>query len=97
MQLYGRPRQGAVADISAEVSGVRGLLRNLAQVKRHIAPAAGMVCDPSIKVPSKNLGITIQSRRGQGWPSRKGSEVGDAGEARASGSIALQKEYIAPR
>ena len=56
---------------------------------------AGMVCDPSIKVQSKNLGITIQRQRGRGRPSRKGSEVGDAGEARASAHTSLQKEYIA--
>ena len=55
---------------------------------------ACMVCDPSIKVPNKNLGITIQRRRGRGRPSRKGCEVGDAGEARARACIVLQKEYI---
>ena len=58
---------------------------------------AGMVCDPSILVPSKNLGITLQCRRARGRPSTKGSEVGDAGEARARARIALQTEYRAPK
>ena len=58
---------------------------------------AGMVCDPSIRVPSKNLGITLQRRRARGRPSTKGSEVGDAGEARARARIALQAEYRAPK
>ena len=58
---------------------------------------AGMVCDPSILVPSKNLGTTLQRRRARGRLSTKGSEVGDAGEARARARIVLQAEYRAPR
>ena len=58
---------------------------------------AAMVCDPSIRVPSKNLGIKLQRRRARGRPSMKGLGVGDAGEARARARIALQTEYRAPK
>ena len=46
---------------------------------------------------AKNLGTTIQRRRGRGRPSRKGSEVGEAGDARTRAPKALQKLYIAPK
>lgn len=58
---------------------------------------AGMVCDPTIKIPSKYLGITLQQRRRRGRPSKRGSEVGDMGEARARIRIQLQREYVAPK
>ena len=58
---------------------------------------AGMVCDSKIKVPISCLGITIQSRRRRGRPSGKGSELGDAGEARARARLALQSEYRVPK
>ena len=58
---------------------------------------AGMACDSKIKVPASSLGITIQSRRKRGRPSTKGSELGDAGEARARARLALQSEYRVPK
>ena len=54
-----------------------------------------MVCDPSICVLSKNLGVTLQRRCGRGRQSIKGSEVQDAEEARARARIVLQREYQA--
>lgn len=58
---------------------------------------ASMVCDSKIKVPASSLGVTIQSRRKRGRPSAKGSDLGDAGEARARARLALQSEYRVPK
>jgi hypothetical protein len=58
---------------------------------------AGMLCDSSIQVPSKYLGITVQQRRKRGRPTSKASELGDVGEARARERLALQKEYSHPK
>ena len=58
---------------------------------------ASMVCNPRITVPVNYIGETVQQRRWRGRPSVKGSEVGDAGEARARARIELQKEYQLPK
>jgi hypothetical protein len=59
--------------------------------------AAGQACDASITLPGEYQGDTVQQRRERGRPSEKSTKMGDEGEVRARGRIALQKQYVQPK
>ncbi len=63
----------------------------------HHVLMASWVVDPRAECTDRYLGMHIQQRRKRGRPSKKSSELGDAGEARCRARLELQAQYKVPQ
>ena len=63
----------------------------------HHVLMASWVVDSSAQIPDRYLGMHVQQRRKRGRPSKKPSELGDAGEARCRARLKLQAQYKVPQ
>ena len=63
----------------------------------HHVLMASWVVDSSAQIPDRYLSMHAQQRRKCGRPSKKASELGDAGKARCRARLELQAQYKVPQ